>query len=197
MGIGDSITLASCLAGTMLALPAFLIFINLALVETSEKAMYRVKQGGCMPFVVGSVIVLFVGAPAVGLISAGSIFQFMGSIVATALALGGFLGLSAIARLVGRRLTEMAEQNYPPLLETVTGAFILSFAIMFPLLGWFVLLPLSFITGIGAIVLVMVNRIWGAPQPQVQGHSFIKETPYYPPIPPSESPTYVYPDQQT
>jgi hypothetical protein len=30
MGIGDSITLVSCLAGLMIALPALLIFLSLA-----------------------------------------------------------------------------------------------------------------------------------------------------------------------
>ena len=37
MGIGDSITLVSCLAGFMAALPAFLIFLNVIFSRTVKR----------------------------------------------------------------------------------------------------------------------------------------------------------------
>jgi hypothetical protein len=46
MGIGDSITLISCLAGLMLALPALLIFLSLVFHETTYHTALRLNRAG-------------------------------------------------------------------------------------------------------------------------------------------------------
>jgi hypothetical protein len=160
MGIGDSIMVASCLAGLMLALPAILIFLNLAFLRISEDAIERLSYGGCLPFFAGLALLLFIGLPAAILLSIGSVAQAIGGLFALLLLMWGFVGLGAVARLIGIRITEMNEREQSPLIQTTAGAFVLSFAVAFPLLGWFVVLPISLVVGAGALNLVLLSRMF-------------------------------------
>lgn len=157
MGIGDNILLVSCLAGLMLALPSLLIFLNLAFLGTSDRATARLNVGGCVPFFIGIVITIFVGVPAGILLSIGSAPQAIGAAMSLVLLFFGFVGLAVVARLVGQRLVAMYDRDESPLVQTVTGALILSFSVAFPLLGWFIILPFSLITGLGAVIIAMAG----------------------------------------
>lgn len=160
MGIGDTLLLVSCLAGLMLALPAMLIFFNLALLGLSDRATARLSQGGISAFFMGLVPIIFVGIPAGLLVALGSIFQLIGSLTLLFILFLAFMGLSIVARLVGQRLTAMYERQESPLIQTVAGALVLSFSIAFPLIGWFIILPFSLIIGMGVITMVMLQGIW-------------------------------------
>lgn len=160
MGIGDNILLVSCLAGLMLALPSLLIFLNLALLGMSDRATARLNRGGCVPFIVGIGILLFFGLPSAILLSIGSVPQAIGAVMSLFLLFFGFVGLAVVARLAGQRLTAMYDRDDSPLAQTVAGSLILSFSIAFPLLGWFIILPFSLITGLGALVLVFFGGMW-------------------------------------
>ncbi len=159
MGIGDTLLLTSCLAGFMLAMPALFIFLNLALLGTSDRATARLNRGGCIPFFAGLAAILACGIPAAVLVSIGSFAQAIGSIVFLTLLFFGFMGLAVVARLVGQRLVAMYEAEGSPLVQTIAGSIILSFSIAFPLLGWFIILPFSLVTGFGAVLLVFVGGI--------------------------------------
>lgn len=155
MGIGDNILLVSCLAGVMLALPSLLIFLNIALIGTSNRATSRLDHGGCVPFAVGIAVALFMGIPAAILLSIGSVPQAIGAVMSLLLLFFGFVGLAVVARLVGKRLVTLYEREESPLVQTVAGSLILSFSIAFPLLGWFIILPFSLITGLGAVIIAL------------------------------------------
>lgn len=155
MGIGDTILVTACLGGFMLAMPALFIFLNLALLGTSDRATSRLNRGGCIPFFVGLATLAACGVPASILLSIGSFAQAIGGIVWLLLLFFGFMGLAVVSRLVGQRLVAMYEPNGSPLVQTIAGSIILSFSIAFPLLGWFIILPFSLITGFGAVLLVL------------------------------------------
>jgi hypothetical protein len=158
MGIGDSITLISCLAGLMLALPALLIFLSLVFHETTYHTALRLNRGAILPFFTGLLPVIFLGGPTVGLISLGSVFQFFGVIFLLVLLLWAFTGLAAIGRLVGMRMGQVAGQGENVFFEVTVGALTLSFALAFPLIGWLLLLPFALIIGLGATILARFNR---------------------------------------
>ncbi|MBI5929635.1 MAG: hypothetical protein HY862_10025 [Chloroflexi bacterium] len=170
MGIGDSILAISCLAGLMLALPALLIFLNLGFYDTSTRAATRLAKGAITPFFVGLVPILFIGLPAGLLISVGSVMQACGTIFMLLVALWAFWGLAVVARLIGMRIAWMNRRDENALVESITGAFALSFAIAFPVIGWFIVLPFGLIIGLGAIVMTMAGRFGriftGNPQPR-------------------------------
>lgn len=159
MGIGDSITLVSCLAGLMAALPAFLVFLNLVFSRTTYRASRRLDKGAILPFFVGLIPAIFLGVPVVGMISMGSVFQLLGVLGLLALLMWAFTGLAAIARLAGGRISSFTDQPDRPLAEIVVGSVVLSFAIAFPLIGWLLILPFGLIVGTGATILSRFTRI--------------------------------------
>lgn len=160
MGIGDAILIVSCLAGTMFALPAMLIFFNLGLLGLSDHATARLARGGIVPFFVGLLPIIFLGVPAAGLLAAGSVFQLFGSMLMLFLLFWAFMGLAVVARLVGQRLTAMYEREESPFIQTVAGSLVLSFSIAFPLIGWLIILPFSLVIGMGVIALVTIRGMW-------------------------------------
>jgi len=153
MGIGDSITIVGCLAGTMLALPALLVALSLLMNRATSRAAHCLQQGITRPLLVGVIAVIVIALPASLLISMGSIFQLMGVLIYLFLLTWGFTGMAAFARMLGGRLGLMADEPRSSMTETLVGASVLSFAVAFPLVGWLVILPLSFVMGIGATLI--------------------------------------------
>jgi hypothetical protein len=92
------------------------------------------------------------------LVSLGSIFQLIGAVIYLFLLLWMFSGVASFSRLIGARISEFNERETSPLVETIVGAFILSFAMAFPLVGWFLLLPLTLVIGAGAVASSWFNR---------------------------------------
>ncbi|MBI5959738.1 MAG: hypothetical protein HY866_13435 [Chloroflexi bacterium] len=158
MGIGDSITLVSCLAGFMAALPALLIFLTLLFSRTTARAARRLERGAILPFFVGLGSLLVIGFPASGMIALGSIFQLAGVLIIMVLLLWAFTGLAAVARLVGSRLYSASFQPDQPITEIALGAGIVSLAVAFPLLGWLLVLPFGAVAGVGATLLTRFSR---------------------------------------
>jgi len=172
MGIGDSILFISCLGGLMFALPALLIFLNLGFYETSTRAATRLAKGAIVPFFVGLIPIIFIGAPAALLLSIGSFMQACGTIFMMVISLWAFWGLAVVARLIGMRIAWMNKRDENALVESISGAFALSFAIAFPVIGWFIVLPFGLVIGMGAIVMTMFGRFTrifsGNPRPAPQ-----------------------------
>lgn len=162
MGIGDAIVTVGCLAGFMIALPAILVFVNLAFIRISDRATARLSRGGIVPFFIGLIPILFIGIPSGFFIAQGSFLQFCGSILILALLFYGFLGLGVVARLAGQRLTAMYDREESPFIQTVAGSVVLSFSIVFPVIGWFVVLPFSIIIGTGAVVMATIGNFFRA-----------------------------------
>ncbi|MCI0710227.1 MAG: hypothetical protein L0154_08695 [Chloroflexi bacterium] len=179
MGIGDSILMVACLAGLMLALPALLIFLNIAFVGVSERAASRLSKGGFTPFLVGLGITALIGIPASVGVAAGSVLQFCGGVAWLFLLLVGFIGMASVSRLIGYRVTELNEREESPLIQALAGAFVLSFGIAFPVIGWVIVLPFCLIIGLGAIVMTTFNRIFGkdshAPKVHMPRNPFMEE----------------------
>jgi hypothetical protein len=161
MGIGTAITLVSCLAGTMLALPALLMFLNILFARTTHRSALRLQRGFIVPFFVGLVPTLALGIPSTILLSLGSIFQFCGTIAYLLLFLWAFTGLAAVGQALGMRLLEMSNRPENLTQEAGIGIFLLTFAIAFPIIGWFIILPFSIVIGVGANVMAVFKHWFG------------------------------------
>ena len=158
MSIGDSMTLVSCLAGLILALPGLMTFLHLMFNRTTQRAALRLSIGAKSAFFAGLVPLIVLGWLSIAIMSVGGVFQLGGDIMLLLL-LGWILtGMSVVARLIGVKLSQIANRDENPLAETVVGAFVLTFAIAFPLVGWFLVLPFTWIIGSGGMVLVLLNR---------------------------------------
>ena len=157
MSIGDSITLVSCLGGLLLALPGLMIALNMFFKGMTTRAVTRLSRHNRIAFFVGLLTLIVVGYSASALMAVGSIFQFIGSILMLLVLTWMFTGLGVVARYIGIRLAHNSQLSSTAR-ETAIGAFALTLAIAFPLVGWFVVLPLSWILGSGALVMALFNR---------------------------------------
>jgi hypothetical protein len=84
--------------------------------------------------------------------------------IMTFLGLGlGAIGGAGMARLLGSRLTAIADPN-SKLTNLVRGALVFEFACLVPIVGWFMFIPLAGITGIGAAAFALLGWI---PRPKV------------------------------
>ena len=91
----------------------------------------------------------------------------------------GFIGMASVSRLIGYRVTELNEREESPLIQALAGAFVLSFGIAFPVIGWVIVLPFCLIIGLGAIVITTFGRIFGkdshAPKVHMPHNPFMEE----------------------
>ncbi len=84
------------------------------------------------------------------------------------------VGAAGLATMIGRRLPSPADQERP-WKGTLRGGIILELAFLFPVLGWFFLLPASLVIGAGALT----SRLIGSRRTRgawiVDGKSAVKE----------------------
>jgi hypothetical protein len=159
MGIGDIIGLVSFAIGMIIAYPALLILLNILFAGTTNKSAYRLKRGMRLPFFVGLIITLIGGFAVVALLSAGSVLQLIGVFLYLLLSFWGTIGIAGIARVFGERLAEMDDQAPSILRKLINGGGVLTLSFAFPLIGWFVLIPLGTVIGLGAATLSTFTTI--------------------------------------
>lgn len=148
------------LIGILLSLPALLVALNLLMPNVTRHAAARLDHHPYQSFGVG----LFVTSVflAVILITANIAFGPIRAIsfFATFTGMGiGCLGAAAMSRLLGQRLTPLAHPT-SELTNLVRGAVIYELACLFPLVGWFVFIPLVGVTVMGAAALGLLDRVW-------------------------------------
>lgn len=161
MGIGDMMAAISVVIAMTVAYPALLMLLSVVFSRTTSRVATRTESGRTLPFMVGLGIVLGVGGVSVAMVASGGPLQLVGTIVLLVLMFWATLGIAGLARLVGRRIGEMGNQKIGPLREMLVGGGVLSLSFGFPLIGWFVLLPLATVLGSGLTVM----SFWGG------GHS--------------------------
>ena len=148
------------LIGMLLSLPALLVALNLLMPHVTRHAAARLDDTPYKSFGVGlfvtSLFLAFILITAnipFGPIRAMSFF-------ATFIGMGiGTLGAAAMSRLLGQRLTKLAHPT-SELTNLVRGALVYELACLFPLVGWFVFIPLVGVTVMGAAALGLVDRVW-------------------------------------
>jgi hypothetical protein len=149
-GLVGLILIGVCLIALLLVLaglwPGFTGRAQDHLVDSTVKA-----------FLVGLVNYAFLGAIALVLLNSGPI-AFTGLVLGGILLLGTFLGLPAVAALVGERLHALRETEATPWSDVVTGGAALYLAAFVPVVGWFLLLPALCLWSFGAAALALVNR---------------------------------------
>ena len=148
------------LIGILLSLPALLVALNLLLPNVTRHAAARLDHHPYQSFGLGLFVtslflafILITANVAFGPVRAMSFF-------ATFAGMGlGTLGAAAMSRLLGQRLSHLATPN-SELTNLVRGAVVYELACLFPLVGWFVFIPLVGVTVMGAAALGLLDRVW-------------------------------------
>ncbi|MCL4871761.1 MAG: hypothetical protein KJ063_22615 [Anaerolineae bacterium] len=147
------------LLGILLSLPALLVTINLLLPNVTRLAAARLDHHPYQSFGLGLFItscflafILITANINFGPVRATSFF-------ATLVGMGlGTMGAAAMSRLLGQRLHKIAAST-SELTNLVRGAVIYELACLFPLVGWFVFIPVVGVMVMGAAALGLIDRL--------------------------------------
>lgn len=158
MGIGNTIAFVSVGLGVIFAYPALLILLNVLYSKTTTQVADRLEHGMKGSFFVGLVVIILVGGVIFVLVSAGSVLQLIGGILYLLISFWGAIGNASLSRVFGMRLADLGDKQPSTLYQLLSGGFVLTLSFAFPLIGWFVVMPIMSCIGIGAMTLNLFKR---------------------------------------
>jgi hypothetical protein len=158
MYMGDVFAIFGGLLAIGIALPGLLLAWSLILPATVERARGRLEGAPWRCFWIGLAGLLAGGLPVAALfnIPAGPV-QLVGWIGLFVMLALSSIGAAGLAALMGQRLRNVGlEASAPGAL--LRGAIALELAAAFPLVGWFVVIPIATICVFGAALLALLRR---------------------------------------
>lgn len=155
-----------------LAFPGLLTAYWLLFPATVERARRRLDQTPWQCFWLGGVLTAGLSLPITVLLALPSgAAKFAGAALITLAFAGAAVGAAGLAAKMGAHLAERSP-GLAPASAFVRGALALELAAVFPLLGWFILVPLAIVTALGATAFALLN--W---MPRVQPARVAGEAP--------------------
>lgn len=158
MLVADVIMWFLVTVGVLLAFPALWLLCLGLFPNHVEAAADYMDRHRVKPFFVGLpiAVVAFIAVASLG----GKMHPVFD--VASLLVLGGFLlysniGTAGLATLLGRKLPSPVDRERP-WKGTLRGGTVLVLSFVFPVLGWFCIMPISLIAGAGAITLRLLGQ---------------------------------------
>lgn len=157
-----------------LAFPGTLTAWWLLFPATVERARLRLDRTPWRCFGLGGALTAMLIIPIVGLLMLPfGPAKFMGwALVAITLAVSA-LGAAGLAAKMGDKISAHSSAM-PPVGAFVRGAIALELAAIFPILGWFILIPIVIVTSLGATAFALLHwmpRLPGDPaQQSVNSH---------------------------
>ncbi len=140
-----------------IAFPGMLTAFWLLFPATVERAQIRLDSTPWKSFWFGLGLLFMLTIPAGVLLSAGGgVGQFLGwALIAAALAISG-IGAAGIAAKMGVLLARRSD-GISPAAAFVRGAIALELAAVFPLVGWFIVIPLAIFASLGATAFALLR----------------------------------------
>lgn len=168
MNLGDVFAIFGLLLVLGVALPGMLLTWALLFPRTVQRARVRLQQTPGRSFGLGvGLLLLAVPVLTVCFVVPLPIFRLVGWLGICMLLLLSSLGGAGLALLMGDRLRS-AGLDAPQPVALLRGAIALELALFFPIIGWFVALPVALLCGLGAATFGLLRwspRPTLAPQP--------------------------------
>ena len=165
MNMGDVFAVFGGMLAIGIALPGLLLAWSLIFPATVERARLRLERTPWRCFWIGLAALLAAGLPLAGALRAlAGPAQLVGWVGLFSLLALASLGAAGLAALMGERLRSpdiwkgdagLAASAPGALLR---GAVALELAAVFPLIGWFVVIPIATICALGAALLALLRR---------------------------------------
>lgn len=156
IGIGDITFVFATLFALGVVFPGLLLAWGLLLPAQVERARERVARSPWKTFFLGALVLLVAGVPIALLNGRAGPLQFIGIVSAFVLLTVVSIGAAGIAALMGERLRAQGVSATSPG-ALLRGAIALEFAMVFPLVGWFIVLPLVGTLSLGAATFALLR----------------------------------------
>ncbi len=139
------------------AFPGMLTAYWLLFPATVERAQHRLDTTPWKSFWFGAVL-LFILAIPVGVIfsAGGGVGQFLGWVLVAATLTVSAVGAAGIAAKMGVLLSRRSN-DISSVAAFVRGAIALELAAVFPLVGWFIVIPLAIVASLGATAFALLR----------------------------------------
>jgi hypothetical protein len=167
IGLGDVTTVFAILAALGIVFPGLLLAWSLLAPGMVERSRERISRTPWKSFFFGAFGLLAAGLP-VGVLNAlGGPFQFFAYLGAFVVMAFASIGAAGFASLMGERLRGQGVAATSPG-ALVRGAVALEFAVIFPIIGWFIVLPFVALISLGASGFALLRWL-PRPEPRPQG----------------------------
>lgn len=164
---------ADILMWFLLILGTYIVFISYWLAsqalfpELADRCRERIKATPLKQALIGLAWTIPSAAAGIAFLNIPNpILKFVGATVVLLLILAGLVGSSGLAAQIGYGLANPADQAQP-WRRVLRGGMVLGLTFVFPLIGWFLILPLSLVMGIGALFGSLLGRR-GRPAPVLE-----------------------------
>jgi hypothetical protein len=148
---------ADILMWFLLILGTYVVFISYWLAaqalfpDLAEGCRHRIKSAPLKHALIGLACTIPAAAAGIALLNVPNpILKFIGAAMVLLLILSGLVGSSGLAAQIGFGLANPADQAQP-WRRVLRGGMVLGLTFVFPLIGWFLILPLSLVMGVGAL----------------------------------------------
>ena len=139
------------IAGTYVIFISYWLAAQALFPDLAERCRQRIKGAPARHVLLGLAWTVPTVVAGVALLNAPSAaLKFAGATVLLLLVLAGLVGSSGLAAQIGFGLANPADEAQP-WRRVLRGGAVLGLTFVFPLIGWFLVLPLSLILGVGAL----------------------------------------------
>ena len=154
MLFADTMAIFFVILGLLLAFPSLWLMCKGIWPEQVERTTELV---GLKSFFVGIPVTVVAVFIVIGLGKLEGIGQAAGILGFSVLLLFAEVGVAGIATVIGRRLKSPVDQEQP-WRATLRGGIVLVLSYLLPLVGWFLILPITIISGGGAATRMLFPR---------------------------------------
>ncbi|MDZ4860738.1 MAG: hypothetical protein SGI88_17320 [Candidatus Hydrogenedentes bacterium] len=151
MIMADVFKILFIILGTLITLVSYWLLFEALFKKMVKQASIEYEQHPLRATFVGLVS----GAPLFGislaLLNSAAGLKFVGVVLLSVVLLVGLVGSAGLARLVGARLASATDASFP-WRRVLRGGIVLSITFVLPIVGWFIVLPLTLASGFGAVV---------------------------------------------
>ena len=155
MKMADVFAIFGTLLAVGIALPGLLLTWRLLLPQLVDRAQQRLEQTPWQCFFGGAGFLIIYLIPTLIFFNLpwGG-FRAIGGIATLILAAIASIGAAGLAKLMGRRINTLGFEA-SAVGATVRGAVVMELAAAFPLIGWFIFIPPTFIITLGAALFAL------------------------------------------
>lgn len=158
MLLADTMTYFFLVVGLLFAFPGLWLLCRALWPQMVADSCADLERGLAKPFFIG--LPIFIVSVFAFIVLGGSKHGPVGDTSAV-LTIALFLfyanvGVAGLVTMLGKRLPSPADDTRP-WKRTIRGGIVLELAYLLPLLGWFVVLPVSLIIGAGSVTRRLVN----------------------------------------